>query len=292
MIFFPNCKINIGLDVLRRRTDGFHDIETLMLPVTELCDILEVVPAQGRGADFSQSGLAVDCPPETNLVIRAYGLMARRYGIGGARIHLHKIIPSGAGLGGGSSDAASTIKGLNKVFGLELGTEEMEALAAELGSDTPFFIRNEPQLARGRGEILTPYPSAIAGYRLVVVKPDIHISTAEAYAGVTPRTPSAPLSERLAGGPGAWKDVVENAFEASVFARHPQLQRIKGALYGHGAVYASMSGSGSAVYGVFEGGDVPAERYTTTERDEKTSRIAMSLKEEFGDPFVFQQVIG
>ncbi len=252
MIFFPNCKVNIGLDVLGRRADGFHDIETLMVPVAGLCDILEIVPADSDGAVFGQSGIAVDCPAEKNLCIEAYELMRERYGIGGVRMHLHKIIPFGAGLGGGSSDAAFVIKGLDKVFSLGLDEETMEALAAELGSDAAFFISNSPHMAAGRGEVLTSSPVNLGGKHIIIVKPDIHVSTAEAYVGITPAVPEVPLAERLAADIATWRDTVANAFEPAVFARHPLLAEIKELLYNEGAVYASMSGSGSAVYGIFD----------------------------------------
>ena len=273
MIFFPNCKVNIGLDVLRRRADGFHDIETLMLPVTGLCDILEIVPTGGSGADFSQSGIAVDCPPEKNLCVRAYGLMRDRYGIGGVRIHLHKIVPFGAGLGGGSADAAFVIKGLDKVFSLGLDDKTMEGLAAELGSDTAFFIRNTPQMAAGRGEILTPYPIDLGGKHIVIVKPNIFVSTAEAYSKIMPLVPELPLGERLAADISTWGNTVANDFESVVFPQYRLLAEIKETLYKEGAIYASMSGSGSAVYGIFED-------------------LRDGLHERFKGMFVYEQMLG
>lgn len=287
MIFFPNGKINLGLDVLRRRADGFHDIETVMFPVSGLCDVLEVVPEEKGVIALTQSGLAVGCAEYDNLCVRACRLMADRHAAGGARMHLHKIIPAGAGLGGGSSDAAFAIKGLNKIYSLGLDAERMEALAAELGSDTAFFIRNEPQLAEGRGERLTPHPVDLAGKRLVIVKPDIHISTAEAYAGITPHIPEKPLKERLAADIRTWKYTVTNAFEPHIFAKHPVLAEIKAALYKEGALYASMSGSGSALYGIFDGGG-GAECMLGGSR---TARIAGTLRRRFGELFVYQQLI-
>lgn len=304
MIYFPNCKINIGLDVLRRRADGFHDIETLMYPVYGLSDILEIVPSRSEGVVFSQTGINMDCAPENNLCIRAYNLMRQKYGVGGVKIHLHKVIPAGAGLGGGSSDAAFTIKGLDRIFALGLGTEKMEELAAELGSDTAFFIRNEPQLARGRGQILTPYPIALTGRILLIIKPDVHISTAEAYAGITPLFPAKTLEDRLASGD--WKNNIINAFEPSLFKRHPDLERIKESLYGYGAEYVSLSGSGSAIYGIFE----CREGYTggvkkcvcanengetthdprTLKEETKMANIIGKLKNEYGEIFVYQQL--
>ncbi len=241
MLLFPNSKINVGLDILRRRTDGYHDVRTLMVPVRELCDVLEIVPA--ATTEFVQTGAPLDCPPEANLCMHAYRLMEREYGIGGVKIHLHKIVPSGAGLGGGSADAAFVLRGLDKMFGLGLSVDTLEKLAAELGSDTPFFIRNEPAMATGRGEILTPAENPFAGKWAVLVVPPIHISTKEAYAGVVAHEPEVPLSE--------------NAFEAALFPKYPALGRIKRELLDHGAIYASLSGSGSTVYGIFEQMPVP-----------------------------------
>lgn len=252
MIFFPNCKINIGLDITARRPDGYHDIETLMVPVRGLTDILEIVPSREGGVRFSSSGIEAG-PAEGNLCVRAYGLMAELYpAVGGAAMHLYKMIPTGAGLGGGSADAAFTIKGLDQIFGLGLAAEEMEALGAKLGSDVPFFIRNEPQLASGRGEILAPHPMGrLRGMRLVVAMPRIAVSTAEAYAGVVPEVPHTPLRERLALPVAEWRGEVSNGFERSVCARYPAIGEIREAIYRAGAIYASMSGSGSAVYGLF-----------------------------------------
>lgn len=253
MVLFPNCKINIGLDILYRRPDGFHEVETAMLPVTGLCDILEITRHDGNGIEFTASGLAMDCPPDKNLCVKAYNLMASKFGIGGIRMHLHKIIPFGAGLGGGSADAAFALSGLNTMFRLGLDTAAMESLAAELGSDTAFFIRNTPQLAGGRGEKLTPLTLSLSGKTLVIIKPSgVNISTAEAYSGVHPRTPGVRLAERLAGGIATWSAGVVNDFEENIFAAHPELEGIKGKLYSLGAIYASMSGSGSALYGIFD----------------------------------------
>lgn len=241
MLLFPNAKINVGLDVLRRRGDGFHDIATVMVPVPGLRDVVEITRA--AHTEFVQTGTPTDCPAEQNLCMRALRLMQKEHGAGEVRMHLHKIIPAGAGLGGGSADAAFVIKGLNEEFDLGLSTETLEKLAAQLGSDTPFFIKNRPQLATGRGEILEEIDIHLPRH-LILVLPPVHVSTKEAYSGVSPHIPDTPLLHRL---PHA-----ANAFEPSVFARHPLLKEIKSALLGHGAAVASMSGSGSAVYGLFE----------------------------------------
>lgn len=252
MLLFPNCKINLGLDILRRRIDGFHDIETVMYPVYGLYDGLEIIRSANSGAEFSSSGLPMDCPPEKNLVVRAYELMRARYGIGGVKIHLHKAIPSGAGLGGGSADAAFTLAGLNGLFALGCGEAELESLAAELGSDTAFFIRNAPRFCEGRGEVMSPADMDLSGKYLLLIKPSVSVSTAEAYAGVVPAIPATGLCERIALPLEEWRGSVENAFEKSVFARYPVLGELKQALYDAGAAYAAMSGSGSAIFGIFD----------------------------------------
>ena len=252
MILFPNCKINIGLRILSKRADGYHELETLMYPVRGLCDALEIIPGETEGVSFSASGLPVDAPLEKNLCIRAYEALRRRYPLGGVKIHLHKKVPMGAGLGGGSADAAYVIRGLSELFGLGLSMAQMERLASEVGSDVPFFIKNVPAIATGRGECLEEYPHLLGGYQLVLVKPEISVGTAEAYAGVAPYRSEIRLSEALVRCPiGEWKTGIVNDFEASVFARYPVIARIKADLYRLGADYASMSGSGSAVFGIF-----------------------------------------
>lgn len=254
MISFPFCKINIGLDIIRKRTDGYHEIDTFMIPVRGLCDSLEIVRGQNAGAEFSQSGLIADCAPERNLCVKAYELMRAEYGIGGVRMHLHKAVPFGAGLGGGSSDAAFVIKGLNSIFSLGLENGRMEQLAARLGSDTAFFIKGKPTMARGRGEILAPVPAGmdiLEGMHIVIIKPDINVSTSEAYSKVTPRAPRTELAERLSADISSWRGSIVNDFERGIFSFHPRLREIKEWFYDQGAVYASMSGSGSSLFGLF-----------------------------------------
>ena len=253
MIVFPNCKINLGLRVVRKRNDGFHDIETVMVPVPGLCDALEILPGGTEGCAFSSSGLIVDAPMEKNLCVRACNLMRERYGIGGVRMHLHKYIPFGAGLGGGSADAAFVLGMLNELFAVGLPEHELESLAAELGSDTAFFTANRPALAQGRGEVLTPIGLDLRGYRILIVKPPIGISTAEAYAGITPAAAERPLADILAGDRREWKKSLKNDFEPVVFQKYPEIAAIKERLYDLGAIYAALSGSGSAVFGLFEG---------------------------------------
>lgn len=252
MIIEANCKINLGLDILRRRADGFHDIETVMFPVRGLFDTVEVVRTGESGAAFSADGLAVDCDPADNLCLRAFRSMHDRYGVDGVHIRLTKRVPFGAGLGGGSSDATAVIRALDALFELHLDEAELVDCAATLGSDTAFFVRNTPQLCTGRGEIMTPCAVSLAGMTLVIVKPDEGVSTREAYAGVAPRIPAVPLAERLQRPVAEWQATVANAFEPSVFAAHPAIREVKKRLLAAGAVYAAMSGSGSAVFALFD----------------------------------------
>ena len=252
MILQANCKINLGLDILRRRADGYHDLETVMFPVAELCDEVEVLRTAVPGATFRAEGIAVDCTPEENICMKAFRLMQRRYGVEGIAIRLVKRIPFGAGLGGGSSDGTVVLRAIDTLFDLRLPEEELIACAAELGSDTAFFVRNTPQLCSGRGEVMAPFDLHLQGLTLVVVKPAEGVSTREAYAGVYPRIPDRPLSERLRRPVSEWQGTVTNDFETSVFAAHPAIGSLKERLLQAGALYASMSGSGSAVFGLFE----------------------------------------
>ncbi len=258
MIVCPNAKINIGLEVVSKRPDGFHDLETVFYPVVELRDVLEVVKA--GSFDLIQYGLPCDCPVEKNLCYKAYKAVKERFDIDPVNIYLYKNIPMGAGLGGGSADAAFTIIALNEVFGLGLNKAQMAGIAAGIGSDCPFFIYNRPMLAHGRGEVLEPLDLDLSPYRIEVVTPCLHISTAEAYAGVDALkfTPAAadvygsePLAVRLKQDILKWRESVINDFEAVAFAKYSALKDIKKDLYARGAAYASMTGSGSAFYGLF-----------------------------------------
>lgn len=252
MIIQANCKINFGLDILRRRADGFHDIETVMYPVRGLYDEVEVLPAPRGEVRFANEGLAVDCPDEQNICVRAARLMQERYpAVGGASIRLRKQVPFGAGLGGGSSDGTAVVRALDTLYGLGLPEEELIARAAELGSDTAFFVRNTPQLCTGRGERMQPFALGLDGLKLVIVKPGEGVSTREAYAGIRPRIPAVPLAERLRRPVAEWQGLVTNDFEEPIFAARPAIRAAKQRLLDEGAVYASMSGSGSAVFGLF-----------------------------------------
>lgn len=246
-----NCKINLGLHILRRRGDGYHELETAMIPVRQLCDTLTVEPNGSGRACLRVGGLAIDCPDEDNICMRAWRLLHERFGIGGVDMEMHKVIPFGAGLGGGSADGVAVLHACNTIFGLHLDDEGLESIAAELGSDTVFFVRNEPRLCTGRGEIMEPTEVNLHGLTLVVAKPAESVSTREAYAGVTPRMPELTLREILARPVEEWRGLLHNDFEPSVFAAHPRIAELKEAMYRQGAVYASMSGSGSAVFGLF-----------------------------------------
>lgn len=246
-----NCKINIGLDILRRREDGYHDLETVMVPVAGLYDEVEIVPCQGESS-LRITGMEVDCEQEQNICMKALRLMQSSYDVGQVAITLHKMIPFGAGLGGGSADGTAVIIALNEIFSLGLTEQELIALAAELGSDTAFFVRNTPQLCQGRGEVMTPIDIDLAGRYIVLIKPEESVSTREAYAGVKPKMPARELSERVAEPIEKWQGSVKNDFEESVFKAHPALMKIKEQMIESGALYAAMSGSGSTIYGIFE----------------------------------------
>lgn len=250
-----NCKINLGLDVLRRREDGYHDLSTIMLPVEGLYDVVEIEKRADKEIVFRGIGLTVDCAAEDNICVKAAKLMQERYGVEGVDITLDKRVPFGAGLGGGSADGTAVIMGINEIFALGLSEEELIARAAELGSDTAFFVRNSPQLCEGRGEQMTAIEVNLEGLWLVIIKPDESVSTREAYAGVKPAIPELPLTERIKRPISEWQGLIKNDFETSVFAAHPAIKSAKEQLLDAGAIYASMSGSGSALFGLFESED-------------------------------------
>lgn len=256
MVLYPNCKINIGLRVISRRQDGYHNLETIFYPVAGLSDILEVTPSEQFS--FSQSGLVVDCADDDNLIIKCYRRMQAHYSqIGNVAIRFTKRIPFGAGLGGGSSDAAHMAIALNELFELGLSREQLAEEVSTLGADCAFFVYNTPCLAEGIGERLTPIPFSLSGFRLVMLKPDIHVSTREAYAGIRLSGDQPSLAELVRKGVAPIDlirhgDIIYNDFEQTVFPLHPELAAIKKRLQDAGAFYASMSGSGSTVYALFE----------------------------------------
>ena len=244
MLVFPNAKINLGLNVVRKREDGYHDIETLFVPVFSLCDILEL-----RHSDSFEVRV-LNAPIRDTLCSAAYALLRGKYDLPPVRINLYKNIPSGAGLGGGSSDAAFTLMALDSLFGLHLSKEELCGYAAAIGSDCPFFIYNRPMLASGRGEVLSPYDFPLDESELRIYPQDVFVSTKEAYAGITPTEPRMHIEQALKLPFGSWKDNVVNDFEKSVFEKHPSLAFARQRLYDEGAGYAAMSGSGSALFTV------------------------------------------
>ena len=252
MILFPNAKINLGLNIVGRRDDGYHNIETVFYPIG-LTDILEVVPAKGSDTTLTTYGRAIDCPIEKNLVMKAYRLMQRQFDAPPVDIYLDKIIPDGAGLGGGSADAAFTMLAVNDIFSLGAAKGQLAAMAATIGADCPFFIHNVPMLATGIGEILTEIPFSLNGYRLLLVKSDdISVPTKLAYSRVTPHPSDTPITETLSRPIDQWQGALKNDFEPSVFAEFPQLARLKARIIECGALYAAMSGSGSSVFGIFD----------------------------------------
>ena len=255
MIVYPNAKINLGLNVVERRPDGYHNLETVFYPVN-LQDALELKTIETDipecGYKLKVSGSILDGSPEDNLVVKAYKLIRKDYDFPAQKIHLYKHIPVGAGLGGGSSDAANMIKMLNEKFALGLTNEAMENYAVQIGADCPFFINNKPVFATGIGDKFTPIELDLKGKTLILVKPDIFVSTKDAYALVEPKHPEKSLIESLSQPISKWRDNVINDFEKSVFVKYPEIAAIKDRLYDLGAVYASMSGSGSAVYGIFD----------------------------------------
>lgn len=249
MICFPNAKINLGLNVVSKRPDGYHNIETVFYPIP-VKDALEIVHAEEQS--FSQTGIQVDAPVEKNLVIKALNLLKTHYDIPALEIHLLKAIPFGAGLGGGSADAAFMLKLLNDFCKLNIQDDELEKTAATIGADCPFFIRNTPVFASGTGNIFEPVQLSLQGYYFCLIKPDVAVSTPEAYSLVTPTVPAISLKEIINKPVTEWKDWIVNDFEKSVFSKYPVVGQIKESLYQAGAVYASMSGSGSSVFGLFK----------------------------------------
>ena len=249
MICFPNAKINLGLNVVRKRQDGYHDIETIFYPI-RVKAALETTEA--RQQCFRQTGIPVNAPEEKNLVIKALNALKKHYNIPLLEIHLLKAIPFGAGLGGGSADAAFMLKLVNDFCKLNIQDPELETIASTIGADCPFFIRNTPVFATGTGNIFEPVDLSLKGYHLCLVKPNVAVSTPEAYARVTPSVPKISLKEIIQQPVTEWRRLMVNDFENSVFPKHPIIEEIKKTLYQKGAIYAAMSGSGSSVFGLFD----------------------------------------
>ena len=258
---FPIAKINIGLYVTHRREDGYHDLETIFYPIP-LHDNLSISPLKMSDAPYhlQTAGHKIEGNSEDNLIVKVYKQLAEEFDLPALDIYLYKRIPMGAGLGGGSSDAAAMIKLLNETFDLGLSTADMERRVARLGADCAFFVQGEPAFATGIGDILTPIELSLSGMHLVLVKPDIFVSTKEAYGGIVPATPEHDLLEAIKAPIAEWRHTVSNDFEKNVFRLHPEIAAIKQTLYDMGAVYASMSGSGSTVFGLFQHAVEEAER--------------------------------
>lgn len=287
MVVFPNCKINLGLNILRKRTDGFHDLETVFYPVP-LKDALEIVPSsisnfqfpiadsklsdppfeisnQKPAIKFTSSGLSIDGSESDNLCTKAYHLLKKDFPeLPAIAMHLHKAIPMGAGLGGGSADAAFTLRLLNDKFSLGLSSQQLIQYALQLGSDCPFFTINSPCFASGRGEVLDPITIQLSGYRLVLVNPGIHINTGWAFSTITPSVPIDSIKTIVQQPVTDWKNLLTNDFESPVFSQYPTIKAAKEQLYDKGAVYAAMTGSGSTLYGLFNNDTNPVFDFSSS----------------------------
>lgn len=248
MIAFPNAKINIGLNIIHRRDDGYHDLETVFYPI-RIYDALEIVPA--ATLEFTTSGLGIPGNLQDNLCIKGYYLLKKDFDLPPVNIHLHKHIPIGAGLGGGSADAAFFIGLLNTEFSLGLSADQMRAYASQLGADCAFFVESKPVFAFEKGDRFELVDLDLSGYHLVLVMPSEHVSTSEAYRGVKPKPAETSLKELITRPMTEWKNFIHNDFEETIFKNHPVIRGVKAALYQAGALYACMSGSGASVFGIF-----------------------------------------
>ncbi|MBL7723009.1 MAG: 4-(cytidine 5'-diphospho)-2-C-methyl-D-erythritol kinase [Chitinophagaceae bacterium] len=268
MIVFPNCKINLGLNILRKRSDGYHDLETVFypLPFTDVLEIIEYKKyTRTPSIPFTITGLPVKGEAASNLCIRAYKLLKKDFkNLPHIQVHLHKVIPTGAGLGGGSADAAYTLLLLNDLFHLNIPHEQLIDYAAQLGSDCPFFIINKPCFAKGRGEKLEELTVDLSNYKFIIIHPNIHIDTGRAFLSITPTLTARSLKDIIASPLRTWKDELINDFEKVIFPDYKEIATIKEKLYQAGAIYASMSGSGSTVYGIFEKGSQPELQFPDT----------------------------
>ncbi|MBC6607098.1 4-(cytidine 5'-diphospho)-2-C-methyl-D-erythritol kinase [Hymenobacter sp. BT188] len=254
MLVFPNAKLNLGLYITGLRPDGFRNLESVFVPLP-WSDALEVLPADSDS--LALTGIPIPGEPSTNLCWRAYELLRTDFNLPPVQMHLHKIVPIGAGLGGGSADAAFALRALNELFELKLSPEILETYARRLGSDCAFFIQNKPVFAHEKGDVFAPIDLNLTGVACKVIYPNLHISTGEAYSRVAPRTPRHDLRASLAQPIETWRNTVSNDFEEALTPHYPVLGELKAALYAAGAAYASLSGSGSAVYGLFPGREMP-----------------------------------
>ena len=263
MVVFPNAKINLGLNIIRKRADGYHDLETVFYPIF-IKDALEIIQhntdcsisaieSHELQIEFSSTGLSIEGNQQSNLCVKAYQLLKKDFpSLPAIKMHLHKHIPMGAGLGGGSADGAFTLKLLNEKFNLHLSQQQLINYALQLGSDCPFFIINQPCFATARGERMEKINIDLSAYKFVIINPGIHISTAFAFSQIKPQQPNISIKEIIQQPVAAWKDVLKNDFEEPVLTNYPVIKEIKDKLYQAGAIYASMSGSGSTLFGIFE----------------------------------------
>lgn len=248
MIAFPNCKINLGVNIIRKREDGFHDLETIFLPVP-FTDVLEIISSDKT--ELTVTGLPVNATE--NICIKAYNLLQQKFPeLPPVKMHLHKVVPMGAGLGGGSSDASFILNMLTEKFELNINPEELRDIALQLGSDCPFFLINKPCFATGRGEILEPLDLDLTNYKILIINPGIHIDTKWAFSKIFPKEKKKSIKEIIAQPIETWKEELQNDFEIPVFAEYPEIEKLKNDLYELGATYASLSGSGSSVFGLFK----------------------------------------
>lgn len=257
MIRFVNAKINLGLNIVERRADGYHNLETVFYPVggrdSGFCDILEIIPSDDGKDELITIGNTIDCPKEKNLVWKALTAFRSHCNkLPGLKIILEKHLPDGAGMGGGSADAAFALKMLNELAENPLSENELLLIAAKIGADCPFFILNRPCIAKGIGEILSPINLTLSDYWIVIAKPDESISTKEAFSMILPQYPPIHIEEVISSSLKNWHDKMTNDFEIPMFTKHPNIKNIKEQLYSNGAIYASMTGSGSAFYGLFD----------------------------------------
>lgn len=252
MLEFSNAKINLGLNIIEKRQDGYHNIESVFYPIP-WCDVLEVVPAQDFS--FTISGLEIPGDSNQNLILKAYNLIKESDYIRNeidVKIHLHKLLPMGAGIGGGSSNGAFTLKLINQVLSLNLSQETLERFAGKLGSDCPFFIENKPRFCFGKGTDFEEISLSLKGKYIILINPEIHVATQEAYSFITPKKPEKSIKEIIKLPISEWKNNLVNDFEAGVGKKYPEILQVKEKLYQNGATYASMTGSGSTLYAIFE----------------------------------------
>ncbi len=260
MVTFPNCKINLGLNIINKRSDGYHDLETIFYPI-QINDVLEIIthPSQDQNQfiEYTSSGLKIDGDINTNLCVKAFELLKKDFpNLPSIKMHLHKNIPMGAGLGGGSSDGAFVLSLIKQKYQLDISQEQLAYYALELGSDCPFFLLNKPCLAKGRGEVLTEIDLNLSQYQFLIVNPGIHISTAWAFSKVNPSRAFYSIEETILIPIGQWKSMLINDFEKPVVEHYPEIAEILHQLYANGAVFASLSGSGSSVFGIFPKGPI------------------------------------